>query len=225
MQYQVHSSELEMDHQVHLLPQNNQLRALHTIIRDRNAARGDFVFYSRRVMRLLIEESLNLLPFEECEVQTPVGETYPGLKFSSKLCGVPIIRAGESMELELRAVCDGIRVGKILIQRDKDTKQPTLYYSNLPADISHRHILLLDPMLATGGTACAAIKLLEEKGVREDKIIFVNFIASPQGLQRVRSEHPNVQIVTSSIERTMNEDAFMLPGIGDFGDRFFGTVG
>lgn len=208
---------------LHLLPQTNQLRAMHTIIRNRNARREDFVFYANRIIRLLIETGLNLLPFEQDEVVTPVGRTYHGLRFASKLCGVPVIRAGESMEAELRAVCRSIRIGKILIQRNKTTKLPHLYYSNLPEDIDRRHVLLLDPMLATGGTALAAIQLLLDKGVSEERIIFITFITVPEGIAAVCRRYPKVKIVTSSIEERLNENAYMLPGIGDFGDRFFGT--
>src|ERR1051325_3437325 len=138
-----------LDRNVHLLPQTDQLRALHTVVRDRNARREDFVFHAGRIIRLLTEAALDLLPFEPYDVTTPVGSTYRGLRFTRKLCGVPIIRAGESMEAELRAVVPGIRIGKILIQRDKTTKQPHLYYTALPDDIADRHVLLLDPMLAT----------------------------------------------------------------------------
>ncbi|MET0405691.1 MAG: uracil phosphoribosyltransferase, partial [Cystobacter sp.] len=197
---------------VHLLPQTNQLRAMHTIIRDRNARREDFVFYSERIIRLLLEMGLNLLPFEKHEVQTPVGRTYEGLRFAEQLCGVSVVRAGESMEAGLREVCRSIRIGKILIQRDKVTKLPHLYYSALPDDISRRHVLLLDPMLATGGTALSAIQVLLEKGVPEEKIIFITLITVPEGITAVLRRHPKVKIVTSSIEERLNENAYMLPG-------------
>lgn len=212
-----------LEGQVHLLPQTRQLRAMHTVIRDREANRADFVFYSSRIIRLLVEAALDLLPFEEYAVTTPVGATYSGLRFASQLCGVPIIRAGESMEAELRAVCRTIRIGKILIQRDKHSKLPQTYYANLPTDIAQRHVLLLDPMLATGGTALAAIQMLLEHDVAEEKIVFINFISAPEGIQVVCDHHPKLKIVTSSVERQLNENAYMLPGIGDFGDRFFGT--
>jgi uracil phosphoribosyltransferase len=208
---------------VHLLPQTNQLRALHTIIRDRNVRREDFIFYSGRIIRLLIETGLNLLPFETCATETPVGRTYDGLRFTSRICGVSIVRAGESMEAELRAVCRSIRIGKILIQRDKVTKLPRLYYSALPHDIAQRHVLLLDPMLATGGTALAAIQILLDKGVAEENIVFINLITVPEGITAVYQRHPQVRIVTSAIDERLNDNAYMIPGIGDFGDRFFGT--
>jgi uracil phosphoribosyltransferase len=208
---------------VHLLPQTNQLRALHTIIRDRNARRDDFVFYSGRIIRLLIETGLDLLPFEPYEVETPVGRKYEGLRFASQICGVSVARAGESMEAGLRAVCTSIRIGKILIQRDRTTKLPRLYYANLPSDIARRHVLLLDPMLATGGTALAAIQVLLDRGVAEQNIVFINLITVPEGIAAVSQRHPDVKIVTSSIEERLNENAYMMPGIGDFGDRYFGT--
>jgi uracil phosphoribosyltransferase len=217
------SIEERLGKSVHLLPQTNQLRALHTIIRDRAARREDLVFYSGRIIRLLIETGLDLLPFETCEVETPVGRKYDGLRFTSQICGVSIARAGESMEAGLRAVCRSIRIGKMLIQRDKVTKLPRLYYSLLPDDIARRHVLLLDPMLATGGTALAAIQVLLDKGVAEDQIIFINLITVPEGISAVSQRHPNVRIVTSAIDERLNENAYMMPGIGDFGDRFFGT--
>ncbi|MBL3670128.1 uracil phosphoribosyltransferase [Streptomyces sp. M2CJ-2] len=211
-------------HHVHLLPQTDQLRAIHTIIRDRDCTREDFVFYARRVIRLLLEHGLDLLPFTKQEVTTPVGATYHGLAFATKVCAVPVIRAGEAMESELRDIHPGIRIGKVLIQRDKQTKLPQLYYKHLPDDIADRHVLLLEPMLATAGSALAAIDVLLEAGVREDHIVMVNFLSSPEGLRRVGIERPRVKIVTSAIEDRLNEHAFMIPGIGDFGDRFFGTT-
>ncbi|MFC7928624.1 MULTISPECIES: uracil phosphoribosyltransferase [Streptomyces] len=209
---------------MHLLPQTDQLRAIHTIIRDRHCSREDFVFYSRRVIRLLLEAGLDLLPFTKKDVTTPVGATYHGLAFTTKICAVPVIRAGEAMESELRDIHPGIRIGKILIQRDKQTKLPHLYYKHLPADIAQRHVLLLEPMLATGGSALAAIDVLLDAGVREENIVLTTFISSPEGLDRVATERPRVKVVTSAVEERLNEHAFMIPGIGDFGDRFFGTT-
>ncbi|WP_394613564.1 uracil phosphoribosyltransferase [Lentzea sp. JNUCC 0626] len=217
------SIEAYLEKNVHVLPQTNQLRAMHTIVRDRDVSREDFVFYTERINRLLIEAGLDLLPFEPHDVTTPVGATYHGLRATERLVGVPIIRAGESMEAGLRAVVRGARIGKILIQRDKTTKLPKLYYSNLPDDIASRQVLLLDPMLATGGTANAAIQVLLDRGVSEENIVFVTFITVPEGIEAVCSRFPRVRIVTSAIEERLNENAYMVPGIGDFGDRFFGT--
>ena len=212
-----------MSSTVHVLPQTNQLRALHTVIRDRDARREDFVHYSGRVIRLLIETGLDLLPYETHAVRTPIGRTYEGLRIAARVCGVSIARAGESMEAELRAVNPTVRIGKILIQRDKVTKLPRLYYSALPTDIAERQVLLLDPMLATGGTALAAIQVLLGTGVPEENIVFVTLLAAPQGIATVHDRCPGVRIVTSAIEDGLTEDAYMTPGIGDFGDRYFGT--
>ncbi|MGW4213083.1 uracil phosphoribosyltransferase [Lentzea sp. NPDC004789] len=217
------SIDAYLEKTVHLLPQTDQLRALHTIVRDRDCPRDDFVFYSERIIRLLVEAGLGLLPFEPHDVTTPAGATYRGLRFAEKVVGVPVIRAGESMESGLRAVCRGVRIGKILIQRDKVTKLPRLYYSNLPDDVASRHVLLLDPMLATGGTANAAIQVLLDRGVAEENIVLITLITVAEGITAVCERYPRVRIVTSSIEERLNDNAYMLPGIGDFGDRFFGT--
>jgi uracil phosphoribosyltransferase len=120
------------------------------MIRDKNTERGDFIFYSNRIIRLLVEEGLNHLPTVEHTVTTPVGRPYAGLMFQGKICGVSIMRAGEAMEQGLRDCCRSVRIGKILIQRDEETAQPKLFYDKLPEDISDRWVMLLDPMFATG---------------------------------------------------------------------------
>lgn len=119
-------------------------------IRDKNTERADFIFYSNRIIRLLVEEGLNHLPVVEHTVTTPVGRNYAGLLFQGKICGVSIMRAGEAMEQGLRDCCRSVRIGKILIQRDEETAQPKLFYDKLPEDIAERWVLLLDPMFATG---------------------------------------------------------------------------
>ena len=120
------------------------------MIRDKDTKRADFIFYSNRIIRLLVEEGLNHLPTVEHTITSPVGRTYQGLKFEGKICGVSIMRAGEAMEQGLRDCCRSVRIGKILIQRDEETSKPRLFYEKLPEDIANRWVLLLDPMLATG---------------------------------------------------------------------------
>lgn len=120
------------------------------MIRNKDTERADFIFYSNRIIRLLVEEGLNHLPVIEQTITTPVGRTYNGLMFQGKICGVSIMRAGEAMEQGLRDCCRSVRIGKILIQRDEDTAQPKLFYDKLPEDIADRWVLLLDPMFATG---------------------------------------------------------------------------
>lgn len=209
---------------VHLLPQTCRLRALHTLVRDRHAPLDRFVTHSRQIIRLLLEAGLDQLPYAEVEVTTPVGAAYRGLRLAVDVTAVAVVRAGESMEAELRELQPGIPVGKILIQRDRDTKLPHLYFSHLPPGIADGHVLLLEPMLATGGSANLAVDVLLKAGVPEHAIVLVCLFAAPEGLDAVRGAHPEVRVVASAIEEGLNEDAFMVPGIGDFGDRYFGTT-
>jgi uracil phosphoribosyltransferase len=154
---------------------------------------------------------------------TPAGAEYHGYNLTAPVCGVSIMRAGDSMEFQLRQILPNAPIGKILIQRDKKTHLPTFFFANLPPDIADRKVLLLDPMLATGGTAVEAISTLLEHGVLPENIILVTILSVAEGLNAVHKAFPEVRVVTSSIEERLNEDAFMLPGIGDFGDRYFGT--
>ncbi|KZV73599.1 PRTase-like protein [Peniophora sp. CONT] len=204
---------------VHTLPRTHQLAALYTIIRDKDTTRGDFIFYSDRIIRLLVEEGLNHLPVLPKTVHTPTGVTYEGVGFEGKICGVSILRAGEAMEQGLREVCRSVRIGKILIQRDEETAQPKLFYAKLPQDIANRYVLLLDPMLATGGSAMKAVEVIMEHGVPEDRIIFINLISSPEGLQAFYKRYPKLRVITGWIDEGLNEKAYIIPGLGDFGER------
>ncbi|XP_021315801.1 uridine kinase-like protein 3 isoform X2 [Sorghum bicolor] len=199
-----------------------QIRGMHTIIRDAATATHDFIFYADRLIRLVVEHGLGHLPFQEKQVITPTGSVYTGVEFSKRLCGISVIRSGESMENALRACCKGIKIGKILIHREGDNGQQ-LIYQNLPKDIANRHVLLLDPILGTGNSAVQAISLLLKKGVQEANIIFLNLISAPQGVHVVSKRFPRVKIVTSEIEFGLNDDFRVVPGMGEFGDRYFGT--
>ncbi|KAG8365180.1 hypothetical protein BUALT_Bualt18G0077500 [Buddleja alternifolia] len=221
-----------------------QIRGMHTLIRDSQTKKHDFVFYSDRLIRLVVEHGLGHLPFTEKQVITPTGKPlssisahlcpvlqkgsvsagslYTGVDFCKRLCGVSVIRSGESMENALHACCKGIKIGKILIHRQGDNSQQ-LIYEKLPQDISDRHVLLLDPILGTGNSAVQAISLLVKKGVPESNIIFLNLISAPQGVHVVCRRFPQVKIVTSEIEIGVNKDYHVVPGMGEFGDRYFGT--
>ncbi|KAF2742236.1 uracil phosphoribosyltransferase [Sporormia fimetaria CBS 119925] len=206
---------------VTILPSTPQLLSLLTMIRDKNTGRADFIFYSNRIIRLLVEEGLNHLPVVKHEVTTPVGRVYSGVKFEGKICGVSIMRAGESMEQGLRECCRSVRIGKILIQRDEETAKPKLYYDKLPEDIADRWVLLLDPMLATGGSALMAVDVLISRGVPEDRILFLNLIASPEGAANFAERFPKVRVVTAFVDQGLDEKNYIVPGLGDFGDRFY----
>ncbi|KAI4135406.1 MAG: hypothetical protein LQ347_000699 [Umbilicaria vellea] len=214
------SKEISYDN-VHILPQTPQLIALLTMIRDRNTARADFIFYSNRIIRLLVEEGLNHLPVVENVITTPVGRSYSGVKFQGKICGVSIMRAGEAMEQGLRDCCRSVRIGKILIQRDEETSKPKLFYDKLPEDVAERWVMLLDPMFATGGSATMAVDVLKSRGVPEDRILFLNLIASPEGVTSFAKRFPNLRIVTAFVDQGLDEKNYIVPGLGDFGDRFY----
>jgi len=204
---------------VFTLPQTAQLEALYTIIRNKETSRGDFIFYTDRVIRLLVEEGLNHLPVVPKTVETPTGAKYEGVSFEGRICGVSILRAGEAMEAGLREVCRSVRIGKILIQRDEETAKAKLFYAKFPEDIATRYCLLLDPMLATGGSAIKAVEVLMEHGVPEQRIIFINLVAAPEGLKSFCGRFPSVRVITGWIDEGLNEKAYIIPGLGDFGER------
>ncbi|KAH7292703.1 hypothetical protein KP509_29G081900 [Ceratopteris richardii] len=207
---------------VYVIQSTYQIRGMHTLIRDQETTKHDFVFYADRLIRLVVEHGLGHLPFTEKQVITPTGSVYTGVDFCKQLCGVSIIRSGESMENALRACCKGIKIGKILIHRDGDNGKQ-LIYEKLPRDIANRHVLLLDPVLATGNSAVQAIELLVQKGVPESHIIFLNLISAPEGIHAVCKRFPFLKIVTSEIDAALNEEYRVVPGMGEFGDRYFGT--
>lgn len=215
-------SKSETNDNVVLLRQTNQLIGLYSIIRDQNTKRGDFVFYSDRIIRLLVEEGLNHLPVEKATIQCHGDNKFEGARFLGKICGVSIVRAGESMEMGLRDCCRSVRIGKILIQRDEETALPKLFYEKLPQDISERFVFLLDPMLATGGSAMMAVEVLLSRGVQAKNIFFLNLVAAPEGIAAFQEKYPDVRIITGAIDEKLNDDKYIVPGLGDFGDRYYG---
>nr|ODN95579.1 cellular nucleic acid-binding protein [Cryptococcus depauperatus CBS 7855] len=207
-----------------LLPPTSQLQSLLTIIRDETTQRGDFVFTSDRIIRLLVEEGLNHLPVIPKKVVTPVGKEFGGVAFQGRICGVSIMR-GEAFSAGLRDCC---RSGKfILIQRDEETAQPKLFYVKLPDDIAQRYVLLLDPMLATGGSCIKAIEVLMEHGVKEEKILFLNLAhCLARGHQQCLQAFPQAYLalrlilsqITAWIDEGLDGHSYIVPGLGDFGD-------
>lgn len=180
-------------------------------------------------MRLVLEAGLCLIPVEPHNVTTPTGALFKGVRPDDHgIMGVSILRAGESMERILREMCRGIRIGKILVQRNEasEDKSPDarFNYSKMPKDVDQRRVFLLDPMCATGGSAAKAVEILiNEYNVEEENIIFLNLVSSPFGLKRFTTQFPKIQIVTAAIDDQLDEARFIVPGLGDFGDRYFGT--
>lgn len=200
-----------------------QVRGLLTIIRDRETDRRKFIFYADRLIRLLVEQALEFLPVSDHEVTTPLDVPYLGVKFEGHIFAVPIIRAGISMERAVRDVCDKIRIAHVLVQRDEATAKPQFIFDKIPASFADRYALLLDPMLATGGSASETIMALKKKGLPEERIIFVNLVACWEGVSRLFREFPSIRIVTAEVDEELDERAYIVPGLGDFGDRYMGT--
>jgi len=208
--------------QVRVMPQSRQTAAITTILRDQTTNRSNFVFFSDRLASLLIEFALSALPYEEKTVETPTGTQYKGVDFNVKLCAVSVLRAGTVLESPLRSICKGIRIGKILIQSDAN-KRPRLFYIKLPKDFEGRRVLLLDPTLASGATSQMAIRVLLDHGVPEENIIFVTVIAAPVGLHLLSHSFPKVTFVVSAVDEGLSEAGYIIPGVGNYSDRYFGT--
>eukprot|EP00879_Flechtneria_rotunda_P011328 GHRR01011833.1.p1 GENE.GHRR01011833.1~~GHRR01011833.1.p1 ORF type:complete len:489 (+),score=128.33 GHRR01011833.1:1545-3011(+) len=204
-----------------LLPSNFQVRGMHTIIRDTSSSKNDFVFYADRLNRLIIEAGLGHLPFTEKTVRTPTGHRYVGVDFARGICGVSIIRSGEAMESALRECCQGIKLGKILVHRHGPQEEEEVVYERLPSDIAQRYVLLMDPLLGTGRTACRAVQVLLERGVQQEKILFLSMVAAPEGIHKLCSTYPAMKVLTSEIDRGLDENYRIVPGIGEFGERYF----
>lgn len=200
--------------QLKLLPMNEQIRELQTIIRDKTASRGDFMFSADRLIRLVVEEGLNQLPYKECTVTTPTGYKYEGVKFEKGNCGVSIMRSGEAMEQGLRDCCRSIRIGKILIQSDEETQRAKVYYAKFPPDIYRRKVLLMYPILSTGNTVIEAVKVLIEHGVQPSVIILLSLFSTPHGAKSIIQEFPDITILTTELHPVAPTH---------FGQKYFGT--
>jgi len=212
-------------HNLQVIPSNFQIRGMHTIIRDKTTSTQDFIFYSDRLLRLVVEAGLGHLPFTEKTVVTPTGRQYVGVDFAKKLCGVSIIRSGESMENALRACCKGVKIGKILVHRVGDAAvEQELVYEKLPSDIAERSVLLMDPMLGSGSSGVKAIEVLLNKGVQESKILFLTLIAAPEGLHNICTRFPKLTVVTSEIDEGVGPGYEVVPGCGGFGDRYYSGI-
>lgn len=199
-----------------------------TKLRNKDTSAKDFMIHGDRLMRILAEEALASLPnIGYGVVETPCGKA-TGLvkKEDLKLCVVSIPRSGDILQEAVRQIKPGVRIGKILIQRDESTadKRPVLYYKKLPRDISECYVILVDPMLATAGSAKRAIAVLIEAGVKEEHIMFLNLVCCPEGIRNLFDAYPKVSVITGAIDYCLNEHKFIVPGLGDYGDRYYGTV-
>uniref|UniRef100_A0A5S6QHY3 Uracil phosphoribosyltransferase n=1 Tax=Trichuris muris TaxID=70415 RepID=A0A5S6QHY3_TRIMR len=183
-----------------MLPMNDQIKELQTIIRDASTSPSDFLFYADRLVRLVVEESLNLLPYSPWIVETPTSNFYEGVRFSTGNCGVSIVRSGEVMEKGLRECCRSMRIGKILILKDHDSGDVKVMYAKLIADIAKRNVLLLYPVMNSGKTVAKAIEILKSHGVPVTNIILVNLFCTPNSLVVLHDQFADLRIVTSECD-------------------------
>lgn len=218
--------DLDFGPNVHQL-KSKAVIALLTKIRNKNTKAKEYVLLCNRLLRILAEEGLALAPGGKDKIiETPCGP-YKGWESKDplKCCAVSIIRSGDILLEAVLQCTPGIAVGKILIQRDENhpLKLPKLFYCKLPPDIAERTVLLVDPMIATGGSANMALRELIKRGVKEENIIFVNVVSCPEGIYAMQEKYPGVRMVTTCIDPLMNSHKYIVPGLGDFGDRYYST--
>lgn len=192
-----------------------------TLMRDEKTGAREFRILVEEVAMLMGYEAMRDLPTEDVEVKTPITTRKLPMLCGKKLAIVPILRAGLGMVSGLLALVPSAKVGHIGLYRDEVTHEPHEYYCKLPDRINERLVIVCDPMLATGGSAIQAVDFLKDKGCKNIK--FMCIIAAPEGLDALRTAHPDIDIYVGNLDEKLNEDAYIVPGLGDAGDRIFGT--
>ncbi len=192
-----------------------------TILRDKSTGPKDFRDLLEEVSMLMAYEVTRDMPLEDLEVETPICKMTGKVIAGRQVGIVPILRAGLGMVNGVLKLIPAAKVGHIGVYRDPDTLQPVEYYCKLPVDVEERQVIILDPMLATGGSASAAIQFVKERNVNSIK--FMCLLAAPEGIELVQKEHPDVDIFTAAIDERLNDHGYIVPGLGDAGDRLFGT--
>lgn len=193
-----------------------------SILRDKNTGVKEFREIVGEIAALMCYEATRNLPTQEIEVETPVATAKVKVLAGKKLAIVPILRAGLGMVDTMISLIPSAKVGHIGLFRDPETHEPVKYYCKMPPDISERQVFIVDPMLATGGSAIAAIDVLKnEYGCKS--ITLMDIIAAPEGIKAVSEAHPDIDIIVTAVDEKLNENAYIVPGLGDCGDRIFGT--
>ena len=190
-------------------------------IRRKDVGTKEFREVIGEIAQLMCYEATRDLKMKEVEIQTPIAKTTGRELDGKKLAIVPVLRAGLGMVDGMLSLIPAAKVGHIGLYRDPETLEPVEYYCKLPADCDEREVFVVDPMLATGGSSSAAISMLKEKGVKN--IRFLCIIAAPQGVRRIRESHPDVDLYIGALDEKLNEHGYIVPGLGDAGDRIFGT--
>ena len=209
-----------MNENVHIL-NHPLLQHKLTILRNEETSTKDFRELVSEIAMLMTYEATRDLPVEEVEINTPVAPAKVKMLTGKKLAIVPILRAGLGMVDGILTLIPSAKVGHIGLYRDPQTLEPVEYYCKMPPDIAERDVIILDPMLATGGSASAAIQFMKNYEVKHIKLM--NIIAAPEGVERVRKDHPDVEIYCAALDEKLNEHGYIVPGLGDAGDRIFGT--
>jgi len=192
-----------------------------SIIRDKSTGVKEFREVVAEIAMLMCYDATRHLPLKEVEIETPMAVAKTKVISGKKLAVVPILRAGLGMVDGILKLIPAAKVGHIGIYRDPETALPVEYYCKLPTDIKEREVLVLDPMLATGGSASAAIQFIKNYGVTNIK--FLCIIAAPEGMKKLRKEHPDVEVFCAALDERLNDHFYIIPGLGDAGDRIFGT--
>ena len=192
-----------------------------TIMRDKNTGTKEFRELVGEIGMLMCYEATRDLPLKEVEIETPVAVAKTKVISGRKLAFVPILRAGLGMVDGVMRMVPAAKIGHIGMYRDPETHMPVEYYCKLPADIDKRQIFVVDPMLATGGSAVAAVDYIKEHGGQ--KIKFMSIIAAPKGVETLMKAHPDIQLYVGALDRELDDNAYIRPGLGDAGDRIFGT--
>ena len=192
-----------------------------SILRDKGTSVKEFRELVSEIAMLMCYEATRDLPLEEVEVETPVAKATVKRIAGKKLAVVPILRAGLGMVDGMVSMMPNVKVGHVGLFRDPKTLEPVKYYFKMPPDIEERDVIVVDPMLATGGSASAAIKFLKDDGVKHIKLMCI--IGAPEGVERMQKDHPDVDIYVAALDDHLNEHGYIVPGLGDAGDRIFGT--
>ena len=193
-----------------------------SLMRDKETGAKEFRELLNEISMLMAYEVTRDLPLKTVQIETPICSAQTKVIAGKKLAIVPILRAGLGMVDGIMSLVPAAKVGHIGLYRDPNTLEPVEYYCKLPADAEEREILLVDPMLATGGSGCAAVDFIKARGCNNIK--FVSILAAPEGIERLAKTHPDVQIYTGGVDEKLNEKGYIVPGLGDAGDRLFGTL-
>ena len=192
-----------------------------SIIRDKNTGTNEFRTIISEIAALMCYEATRDMPTRDIQVETPVGIANCKTLAGKKVAIVPILRAGLGMVDGMLSMLPSAKVGHIGLYRDPSTLAPVTYYCKMPPDISEREVIIVDPMLATGGSASAAVEMMKGYGCKNIKMM--NILAAPEGIELMRREHPDVNIYVAAVDDHLNEHGYIVPGLGDAGDRIFGT--